>query len=127
MRVFRRRHSLGYVVLLALAMQAALAFAHAHPHTVAVSGSDGLAQRAITYGMCRAGVERPCAPQAPHHDHAKCSLCWSMSLASMAVLHVPPAIPLRHPEIATLAPAHAAAPVHRASSVHFQARAPPSA
>jgi hypothetical protein len=127
MRAFRRRHSLGIVALLALALQAALAFAHTHAHTYAVSGSDGLAQRAITYGMCRAQAERPCAPQAPQHDHAKCPICWSMSLASAAVPHAPPSIPLRHPEIAVLAPAPAAAPVRGVSSVQFQARAPPRA
>jgi hypothetical protein len=127
MRVFRRRHSFGCVALLALALQAALALAYTHVHTYTVAASADLAQRAITYGMCRAGSERPCPPQVPHDDHAKCSLCWSMSLASAAVLHAPPPIPLLHPRIGMLAPARLAASVHSVSSVHFQARAPPHA
>jgi hypothetical protein len=110
-----------------LALQAALALAYTHVHTYTVAASADLARRAITYGMCRAGAERPCPPQVPHDDHAKCSLCWSMNLVSTALLHAPPSIPLPHPEIGMLAPARAAASVHGVSSVHFQARAPPRA
>lgn len=127
MRVFRRRQSLGFVALLALALQAALAFGHTHAHSYAVSDAEGLAQRAVTYGMCRAVAERPCPPQVPHDDHAKCPICWSMSQASSTVLAVPPAMPLRHPKVVMLAPAPTAAPVRGVLSVHFQARAPPRA
>jgi len=126
MRVFRRRHSLGLVALLALALQAALAFGHTHTHSYAVSVAEGLAQRAVTYGMCRAEVEGPCAPLAPHDDHAKCPICWSISLVSAAVLDAPPAIPLRQPEVVMLALARAAVPVRGVSSVHFQAARHPA-
>lgn len=126
MRVLRHRHTLGLVALLALAMQALLALAHTHAHGHAIAGADGLAKRAITYGICRVD-ERPCPPSAPHDDHTRCPLCWSMSLASAAVLHAPPALPLSHPRIAAPPPMRAAALVVGAPTVHFQARAPPLA
>jgi len=125
MRVFRRRQSLGLIALLALALQAALAFAHTHAHSYAVSDAEALAQRAVTYGMCRAVAERPCPPQVPQHDESHCPICWSLSLARAAVLDAPPAVPLPAPEFAMLAPARTAAPVGGVTSVHFQARAPP--
>jgi hypothetical protein len=127
MRVFRRRHSLGLVALLALALQAALALAHVHVHAYPASASEGIAQRAITYGMCRAGTERTCPPQAPHDDHGKCSICLALGLASAAVLGAPPVLALPAPEFALLARDHRAQVVREALSVHFQARAPPQA
>ncbi len=127
MRVLRRRNSLGLVGLLALAMQAALVLAHTHVHTYVAAASEGLAQRAVTYGMCRAGAEQPCSPQAPHDDHGKCPICVSLSLASAAVLDAPPVTPLPTLKFATLAPVHVIASVRGVSSVHFQARAPPHA
>ena len=62
MRFFRRRSSLGFLALLAVAMQAVLAFAdtHAHSHTQAVAGK--LAMRAITFGACAPRAQHPCAP-----------------------------------------------------------------
>jgi hypothetical protein len=125
MRVLRHRHTLGLIALLALAMQAVLALAHTHTHRV-TAGSE-LATRAITYGMCRVGAERQCPPPAPHDDHAKCPLCWSMSLASAAVPTAPPAIALIHPRVEAPLPVRIAARVQGVSSVQFQARAPPRA
>ncbi len=127
MRVLRRRNSLGLVGLLALAMQAALVLAQTHVHTYIATASEGLAQRAVTYGMCRVQAERPCSPQAPHDDHGKCPICVSLSLASAAVLDAPPVIPLPALKFAMLAPVRAAESVRGVSSVHFQARAPPHA
>jgi len=127
MRILRHRHTLGIVALLALAMQAVLALAQTHTHTYARAGSDDLAKRAITYGLCRADAQRPCPAPARHDDHSKCPLCWSMSVASTAVLSAPPAIPLVNPRIEPPPPVRMAARVQGLSTVHFQARAPPRA
>jgi hypothetical protein len=127
MRVLRHRHTLGLMVLLALAMQAILAVAQTHTHSYTAAGAEKISNRAITYGICRAGTERPCPPTAPHDDHANCPLCWSMSLASTAVLQAPPAIALVRPRVEAPPPVRITACVHVVSSVHFQARAPPRA
>lgn len=125
MRVFRRRSTLGVLTLLAAAMQGVLAFAgmHAHPHPHTGAGS--LATRAITFGACRAGNERPCIPSCPHDDRAKCAICLSVSLASAAVLHPPPEVSFLPQPIAAPLPFQAAAFACGGESVQFQARAPP--
>lgn len=125
MRVLRQRQTLGCVALLALAMQAVLAFAHTHSHATSLPRADSLAARAITYGMCRAGAEQPCAP-VPHDDHGKCSLCWSMSHAAAGVIGAPPTASLPHCAEPMLSPARAAAPRQAWTSIQFQARAPPA-
>jgi hypothetical protein len=127
MRVLRRRHTLGIVALFALAMQAVLALAHTHSHTYARAGADDLAKRAITYGLCRADARRSCPAPAPHDDHSKCPLCWSMSLASTGVLSAPPAITLIKARIELAPPIRTAVRAQGNWIVHFQARAPPSA
>ncbi len=127
MRLLRHRHTLGILALLALAMQAVLAVAHTHAHTNAFADATHLSKRAITYGMCRVGAERPCPPPAPHDDHSKCPLCWSMGVASAAVLATPPAIALIYPRVELLPPVCTAMATPGVSTVHFQARAPPIA
>jgi hypothetical protein len=126
MRVFRRRPTLGLFALLALAAQALVAFAHTHVHVVPSVRAESLAMRAITYGMCRIGSERPCPPPAHHDDHAKCPICWSMSLAAAAVLEAPPAIAVPQLPVRTLSTVRAAGALHAGETVHFQPRAPPS-
>jgi len=127
MRVFRRRYPFGFLALLALVVQAVVAFAHTHTHTSVLARADDLAARAITYGMCRASADQPCPPQAPHHDESNCPICWSLSMASAAVLQAPPAIPLRYTQVGRPAPAHTVARLIGSTTVHFQARAPPLA
>ena len=123
MRVFRRRSSLGFLALLAAAMQAVLAFAdtHTHAHSQAVAGT--LAVRAITYGACAVRAQHPCAPSAPHDGN--CPICWSVNLATAAILHQPPAIPTPPARFAAPEPVHAVDALAGSESVHFQARAPP--
>jgi hypothetical protein len=126
MRVFRRRQTLGFLALVALAAQALVAFAHTHVHGAPSVRAESLAKRAITYRMCRLGSERPCPPPARHDDHAKCPICWSMSLAASAVLQAPPALPSPQVPVRTLSSARTVALMHAGGSVHFQPRAPPS-
>ncbi len=125
MRVFRRRSSLGFLALLVVAMQAVLAFAetHAHAHSPAVAGK--LATRAITYGACTPRSQHPCAPSLPHDDGGNCPICWSVNLATAAILHQPPVVPTPPARFAAPEPARALTAVGGAESVHFQARAPP--
>lgn len=130
MRFFRRRSSLGLLAPLAFAMQAMLALAQTHVHTHPLAQSQAaagsLATRAITYGACAARAAHPCRPSIPHDDRGHCPVCWSVNLASSAILHQPPAIPHLPPRFAAPPPLRA---VHFScgdESVHFQARAPPS-
>jgi hypothetical protein len=127
MRVFRRRQTLGLVALLALAMQVVLAFAETHTHTYGFAHAEGLAHRAITYGMCRADLGRPCPPPAQHDDHGQCSICGALSLAGAALPQAPPPLPLGLVPLGTPLAIPAVALVQGISTVHFQARAPPLA
>ncbi len=124
MRVFRHRHTLGFTALLALAMQVALVFANTHVHTASLQRGDGIAARAITFGLCRADAGRPCPPPA-RHDDTKCSICWQIGLAGAAVLSLPPPLPMRQPQIEAPPPPRTVALAQGGESVHFQARAPP--
>ncbi len=125
MRFFRRRSSLGFLALLAFAMQAVLAFAqtHSHAHAQAVAGK--LATRAITFGACASRVQHPCAPAAPHDDRGNCPICWSVNLATAAILHQPPLVPTPPERFAAPEPVLAVHVVGAPETVHFQARAPP--
>jgi len=125
MRVFRRRSRLGYFALLALALQVALAFAHAHSHAYGAAAVSDLAQRAITYGMCRPGTESPCPAPAHHNDGSNCPICWSTSLASAAVLHAPPLLALPAHPAERQRPLRARLRLHGDAPVYFRARAPP--
>jgi uncharacterized paraquat-inducible protein A len=124
MRFFRRRSSLGFLALLAVAMQAVLAFAETHVHSQAVV--DKLATRAVTYGACAPRALHPCAPSTPHDDRGNCPVCGAVNLATAAILDQPPAVltpPARFPAPAPVRVIHA---VGGDDSVHFQARAPPA-
>lgn len=128
MQVFRRRHMLRGVALLALVMPALLAFAHTHTHNHSFSfaGANDLPKRAITYGMCPESAEHACPTPAPHDDHGTCTLCLLISLASAAVDNAPPTVALIRLPIETPPPIRTAEAAPRISTVHFQARAPPS-
>jgi hypothetical protein len=132
MQVFRRRRMLRCAALLALAMQALLAFAqthtHTHSHTYSFSfaGADALPKRAMTYGMCPESAEHACPAPAPHDDHGTCTLCVLISLASAAVVNAPPTVALIRLPIETPPPVRTAEAAPSVSTVHFQARAPPS-
>jgi hypothetical protein len=125
MRVFRRRSSLGFLALLAFAMQAVLVFAqtHTHAHMSAVAGK--LATRAITYGACIPRAQQPCAPSVPHDD-GNCQICWSVNLATAAILHKPPVVPTPPARFAAPEPVKAVHALAGGESVYFQARAPPA-
>jgi hypothetical protein len=126
MRVFRGRHSLGCVALLAFAMQATLALALTHAHTHRHAGfAGGLETRAITYGACRASAQRPCPLLVPHDDDSKCPICWSVSLATSAVPQPPPVVSFHPPQFDAPPPARVVAVAYGNETVHFQARAPP--
>jgi hypothetical protein len=125
MRVLRRRHTLGCAALVALAMQVALAFAHTHVHATPPA-REGLAARAITFGLCRQSDERPCPPSVPHDDH-QCPICVAVSHAGAAVLSAAPGILVRHTDGGPPSPRRLAAHVDGIARLHFQARAPPCA
>lgn len=127
MRVLRHRTYLGCFAVFVFAMQLVLAFAQTHTHSLARTGLDRLASRAITYGMCRPNTEKPCPAPARRDDHSKCQLCVSMAMASTGVLQAPPVILPRQPVIAVPGPVRAVALVDDAPFRHFQARAPPLA
>lgn len=126
MRAFRHRRLLVCLAMLVFAMQGLLAFAHTHTHSSRAAGL-GLAARAITYGMCRLGSEKPCPPPAQRNDHAKCQICSLMALASAGVLELPPVITPRQSFGTTPGPIASAQLVESAAARHFQARAPPVA
>jgi len=125
MRVFRRRSSPGFLALLAFAMQAVLAFAGTHTHTHFLAAAGPLATRAITYGACTVRAQHPCPPPAPHDDPSNCPICWSVSLATAAILHQPVLVPSPPARFATPEPVRAVHVLVGDDSVHFQARAPP--
>ena len=125
MRFFRRRSSLGFLALLAVAMQAVLAFAetHAHSHAQAVRASS----------RCGPSLSAP-APRAPstlallqlHTTTRQLSGLRAVNLATAAILNQPPVVltpPARFPAPAPVRVVHA---VGGDDSVHFQARAPPA-
>ena len=125
MRFFRRRSSLGFLALLAVAMPAVLAFAetHAHSHAQAVAGK--LAMRAITFGACAPRAQHQCAPSVPHDDGGNCPICWSVNLATAAILHQSPVVPTPPTRFAVPQPVNTVYALAGGESVHFQARAPP--
>ena len=125
MRVFRRRSSLGFLALLAIAMQAVLAFAQTHSHAHSQAVARQLATRAITYGACIPRAQHPCSPSAPHDDPSNCQICWSVSLATAAIINQPPAVLAPPARFAAPEPARAVHVLGGGDSVHFQARAPP--
>jgi hypothetical protein len=126
MRVFRRRSSLGFLALLAFAMQAVLALAQTHAHAHASAAAAGpLAMRAITFGACAPRAEHPCAPSVPRDDGGNCPICWSVNLATAAILHQPPVVPTPPARFAAPEPVNAVHALTGGESVHFQARAPP--
>lgn len=127
MRVLRHRRYLGCLAIFVFAMQVVLAFAQTHTHSVARAGLDQLASRAITFGMCRPGADKPCPAPAQHDDHGTCQLCSSMALASTGVLQAPPVILPRRPIVLVPGPARVVALVDGEPYRLFQARAPPLA
>jgi len=61
----------------------------------------------------------------PHDDRGNCPICWSVSLASTAILHQPPALPTPPARFSTPPPAPALPFLAGSDSVYFRARAPP--
>lgn len=126
MQFLRRRSAMGCLALLAFAMQAALALALTHAHTHRHAGfAGGLETRAITYGACRSSAQHPCPLPVPNDDDSNCPICWSVSLATSAVLQQPPVVSFQPPQFDAPPPARVVAVAYGNETVHFQARAPP--
>lgn len=127
MRALRHRHYLRGLAMLVFAMQALLAFAHTHTHSLSRSGPDRLAVRAITYGMCRPGGEKPCPPAPKHDEHQTCSICWTVAMAGPGLLASPPAILPRHARAMIAAPVRISGLTGSEPNSSFEPRAPPLA
>lgn len=139
MHFFRRSLSLGSVVLLAVAMQAAVLVAqmhvHAHPHAASLysaaraahgSGARVWAKSVIAFA-CRAVERDRCPPVAPHDHRNDCPMCWSLALAGSGVLPAPAMVSLAAPRHQALIPQRVVDRVPVRTASNFQARAPPIA
>jgi len=137
MHYCRRSLSLGSVVLLAVAMQAAVLMAqmhvHAHSHGAASlysaarvgqgSGARAWAKSVIAYAY---RAERDaCPPVAPHDHRNDCPMCWSLAMVGSGVLPVPAAVSLEAPRHQALIPLRVVDRVPVRAGANFQARAPP--
>jgi hypothetical protein len=124
MQFFRRRPKLGWVALLALAMQLGASFGHIHAGPVRASraGHDATALACRTF--FRPAPDQPCPPS--HSDDKGCPICWTMILAGSLVVHDAPTLvlPAFSAESPQPAPARTLAP--SVATAAFQARAPPS-
>ena len=138
MHYFRRSLSLGSVVLLAVATQAAVFMAqmhvHAHSHGVSNlyssaraghgSGAPVWAKSVIAFA-CRAVARDACPPVAPHDHRNDCPMCWSLAMVGSGVLPVPAAVSLEAPRHQALIPLRVVDRVPVRAGANFQARAPP--
>lgn len=123
MRFFRHRSKLGWLPLLALAVQGALAFAHSHEHVT--PRPQQLEARAMTFGACPPGIDEPCAPAHRHNDQVDCAICWATHLAGSGLLATAPTLErVVEPSTTQLALLRDA-DLRGNASVQFQARAPP--
>ncbi len=140
MHFFRRSLSLGSVVLLAIAMQAAVLVAqmhvHAHSHAAGNLYAAARAQQGPGAGVwaksviafaCRAVERDRCPPVAPHDHRNDCPMCWSLALVGSGVLPAPAMVSLAAPRHQTLIPQRAVDRVPVRAVANFQARAPPIA
>ena len=138
MHYFRRSLSLGSIVLLAVAMQAAVLVAqmhvHAHSHGAAnqyaaARAGQGPAARAWAKSViafaCRAAERDACPPVAPHDHRNDCPMCWSLAVVGSGVLPAPAAVSLAAPRHRALMPRHVVDRVAVRAGTNFQARAPP--
>ena len=134
----RRSLSLGSVVLLAVAMQAALVMAqmhvHAHPHGPAglyaaahageASGARAWAKSVVAFA-CRAVERDACPPVAPHDHRNDCPMCWSLAVAGSGVQPTPAAVSLEAPRRQALMLLQVVDRMPVRAGINFQARAPP--
>ena len=140
MHFFRRSLSLGSVVLLAVAMQAAVLMAqmhvHAHSHGAgslysAVRAGQGSGARvwakSVIAFACRAAERDACPPVAPHDHRNDCPMCWALAVAGSGVLPAPAAASLEAPRHRALMPLHVVDRLPVRAGTNFQARAPPIA
>ena len=126
MRVFRRRSSLGFLALLAVAMQAVLAFAETHAHAIPRRSRASWRRGRSPIGACAPRAQHPCPPSTPHDDRGNCPICWSVNLATAAILNQPPAVLTPPARFAAPEPVRVIHALGGDDSVHFQARAPPA-
>ena len=140
MHFFRRSLSLGSVVLLAVAMQAAVVMAqmhvHAHSHgagslySAARAGQGPGARvwaKSVIAFACRAAERDACPPVAPHDHRNDCPMCWSLAVVGSGVLPAPAAVSLEAPRHQALIPQRVVDRVPVRAGANFQARAPPIA
>ena len=138
MHYFRRSLSLGSVVLLAVAMQAAVLMAQMHVHAHAHGGAHlyaaaraghGLGARAwgksVVAFACRAVERDACPPVVPHDHRNDCPMCWSLAMAGSGVLPAPAAVFLAAPPHQAMTPLRVVDRVPVRAGANFQARAPP--
>jgi hypothetical protein len=140
MHYFRRSLSLGPVVLLAVAMQAAVLMAqmhvHAHSHGgahlyAAARAGQGVGARvwakSVVAFACRAAERDACPPVVPHDHRNDCPMCWSLAVVGSGVLPAPPAVSLAAPPHQAMTPLRVVDRVLVRAGANFQARAPPIA
>ena len=120
MRFFRRRSEFAVLALVALAAQMLMSFGHTHARQPI--GPD-------TAIACRTFIppaaNQPCAPS--HRDDGKdCSICWSMGVASAAVLGSAPALDLPADMSCATPSVRAPLDVPTTITASFQPRGPPA-
>ena len=138
MHYFRRSLSLGSVVLLAVAMQAAVLMAQMHVHVHAHGGAhlyaaaragQGLGARAwgksVVAFACRAVERGACPPVVPHDHRHDCPMCWSLAVVGSGLLPAPAAVSLEAPRHRAATPLRVVDRVPARAGANFQARAPP--
>jgi hypothetical protein len=126
------------MLLLAFAMQLALVAAQTHTHSdraghvfgfgrsAGQSASQVAWAKSLAGDFCRKAQQRSCdAPVVPRSDH--CPICLSVTLASAGVLQAPPVMPPTPARAILPLPDRDFASLSGTDTVHFQARAPPSA
>ncbi len=119
MRPLRRRPEIGYLALLALAVQLALSFSHVHG---AWANPDNAPL------ACRTFYQSPADHGCPLHknDHKGCAVCWTMSLTASALLAAPPALALPTVVSEPYRPGLGREAAPRAATAAFDARGPPA-
>jgi hypothetical protein len=119
MRVLRRRSEFVMLALVALAAQMLLSFGHTHARH-AFDPASAIACRTVV----PPAAGQPCAPS--HHDDGKdCSICWSMGVASAAVLGAAFTLALPFDLVSSMPAQRAALDVSAIPTAAFQPRGPP--
>lgn len=119
MRFFRRQSEFAVLALVALAAQTLLSFGHTHARHAIDPASARSCQTLLP-----PSADRPCPP--PHDDEQACSICWSISVASAAVLGFALSLALRLDLASTLPDLRDPLDVPDSITASFQPRGPPA-